>query len=400
MGKEELFDSFDLNSLIEIPGNGESFEELEEKEKKKQISEEDIKEKEDDGLIEIDTETVQEQEDVDEKKKESEETPSEESSSSPSPYLAFANAISKEGVLTDFTEDEWNELVKTKGEDGALLELTNRTLEERLQYELEQYKGSLSETDRVIFESKLNGVPLDDAGFVYHNKQYLASLKDEDLEKIDVQKDLIRQELELSGFSDEEIEDTIQAFEDTDKLGSKSKLSFKKLTTYWKEEESNLKKKAEEERAEKEETRQRNIANLRSVIDNWSEVVPGLKMNKQTKDKVFDSIVNPVAQTKEGTLLNAVGVTRHRNPQVFEAALNYYHHLGLFNIDDKGNFKPDFSKIMEVLGTETSKKTRKIFEENTVFKGGKPVIPKDNEIKGTEVLESFKRLDAAMKNRR
>ena len=44
---------------------------------------------------------------------------------------------------------------------------------------------------------------------------------------------------------------------------------------------------------------------------------------------------------------------------------HFYHMIGLFNIDDKGNFKPDFSKIMQVSKSNTVKSLEKDLQKMT-----------------------------------
>jgi hypothetical protein len=87
-------------------------------------------------------------------------------------------------------------------------------------------------------------------------------------------------------------------------------------------------------------------------IDARDSFIDGLNLNKISKDKLKNNVLNPVYKDpKTGKEFNSLMYKQQRNPVEFEMLINYYDTLGLFNLDTKGNFKPDISKLKSVAKT-------------------------------------------------
>ena len=100
----------------------------------------------------------------------------------------------------------------------------------------------------------------------------------------------------------------------------------------------------------------------------------------------------PVAKDEQGNALNPVMATRSKNPDAFEMMVHYYHSLGLFNIDDAGQAKPDFSKIAKVQKTKATDEMRSIFETKEKAVAGKTNIPQQSEDELDDFDKAFRRL--------
>jgi hypothetical protein len=55
---------------------------------------------------------------------------------------------------------------------------------------------------------------------------------------------------------------------------------------------------------------------------------------------------------------------------MFDVILRYYNRLGLFNFEEDGTFKPDFSKVSNDIRTKEVKKIRSIVEDVDSFISG------------------------------
>jgi hypothetical protein len=106
----------------------------------------------------------------------------------------------------------------------------------------------------------------------------------------------------------------------------------------------------------------------------------------------MQSMTVPIAKDANGNPLNPVTLTRSKNPDAFEMMIHYYHGLGLFNIDDDGQMKPDFSKIAKVQKTKATDEFRTAFESREKTVAGKTVMPKLNEDELDEFEKAFRRL--------
>ena len=75
-------------------------------------------------------------------------------------------------------------------------------------------------------------------------------------------------------------------------------------------------------------------------------------------------------------------------------ALHYYHSLGMFNVDENGNFKPDFSKIKNIAVTKATEKFKGMFEDKTsgMYKSGQANVQKPEEHVNDEYDEAWSRL--------
>lgn len=397
MAGEESFgnlDALDISNIIEIPDKQE-----EAKENKKVTDKEEVVTKTEDATIYNDgsfelIDKTESQESTEEEDKE-DKTPSKADDSSPSsPYLAFARYNAEEGVFDSFDDEEWKKLVEEHGEDGALFELNKRTIDNEVQKQVESYKNLLTPEDKLIFESKVKGLPLDEVGFINHNKKKFSSLTDEDYEDESLQEEIVRHDLKLKGNTDEDINDIVDSLKETDKLKGKAKNSTSSIVNYYTKREKELNLEREKIEQEQLKAYQVEVEKTKLYIESLDEIVPGIKIDKKTKAKLFDSMTKSVDTDENGQPLNDLMVIQRKNPAAFTTALNYYKELGLFNIDDKGNFNPDFSKITGKIQTKVSKETRKIFETNAAFQGGnKTAAPKDEKEIEDTYSDSFKRVN-------
>lgn len=272
--------------------------------------------------------------------------------------------------------------------------MNKRTIDNEVQKQVESYKNLLTPEDKLIFESKVKGLPLDEVGFINHNKKKFSSLTDEDYEDESLQEEIVRHDLKLKGNTDEDINDIVDSLKETDKLKGKAKNSTSSIVNYYTKREKELNLEREKIEQEQLKAYQVEVEKTKLYIESLDEIVPGIKIDKKTKAKLFDSMTKSVDTDENGQPLNDLMVIQRKNPAAFTTALNYYKELGLFNIDDKGNFNPDFSKITGKIQTKVSKETRKIFETNAAFQGGnKTAAPKDEKEIEDTYSDSFKRVN-------
>jgi hypothetical protein len=373
-----LFDTIDLTIMgdLEIPVGGEP-------KKEENIDDESIevgkvkkpttKETDDydNEFIEIDDipkKIVEEDEDDDTESK----TPPQEkkSNSSSSPFLPFAKTLNEEGFLSDFTEEEFSELATELGSEvEALMELSRRSF----QSELEIYKNEQEAEYKAFLEAKASGVNLNEWGDIASEKKYYESIKEDALESNEaLQKKIITAYLTEKGFSKEEIDDTIETYEDTVKLNTKATTALTKMKESVLSREKKLLEDKKLEDIKVLENRKETQKNLRSQIEAYKEIIPGLGINKQTKDKLFSNITQPVKQGPNGEQWNLATAKRMEDPLKYAILETYFVELGLF--DGK------FDKVLAKTKTKALSSLEKALSEkgNTDFKSGK-IIDEDEE---------------------
>lgn len=120
-------------------------------------------------------------------------------------------------------------------------------------------------------------------------------------------------------------------------------IQYKEKITSLKEQEELLKKEQQEQ-----------FENTKKIILEQTEHF-GVKLDKQTRTKIFDSMYKPIEKDKSGKPLNKIQKYAQENPVDFNIA------LGTAFVLTNG-FK-DFSKIGGIIGKTVQQKAIKDFEE-------------------------------------
>lgn len=416
--KDDLFDVTLGGGLIEIPDKGDEVSDTTGKETKKEEKKGPVKIEENvllhqDGSFEIDEFAEEKKKNIEnpsedddeeegaiiEKTEKKKETPSKggssDSSPSSSPYLAFAKDRASEGVFLNFTDEDWADLVeRNEGDEAqALRELHSLSLQKIVQKNVEKYKESLTPEEKMLYEAKEKGLPLDRYSVAKHNHTKYSKITAEQIKSDPkIAEDVVAKFLELKGFTPEEAKEEIEGYKALDNLEPKA---IKALEVVPKAFEKQIKDiEVETESAEKAKTdkiRQR-VARMKSMVDNVPEIIPGIKLTKPVREKIMESMTVPVSQDEDGNPLNPVMATRQKNPEGFEMLIHYYHQLGLFNIDDSGKLAPDFSKIAKIEKTKAVDSMRSAFESKENSQTGKAAKPKTQDDDMTDWERAFKRL--------
>ena len=171
--------------------------------------------------------------------KDKNDSSSKKGTSSSSAFRSFANALNEEGIVSSFTDEEYAQLVEETGSEAeALIELNRRTIEA----EIEAYKEESEAEFKAFLEARDAGVNLNDWAVVQDNKKRFAKITDEELDTNEkLQKQLITEDLKRRKFEDADILDTIESYEDTNKLATMPRKALKNLAKAEEEKEEALK---------------------------------------------------------------------------------------------------------------------------------------------------------------
>jgi hypothetical protein len=320
---------------------------------------------------------------------------SSDSSPSSSPYLAFAKDQAKEGVFLDFSDEQWAVLVERNegSESAALRELSAISQSEMIKSGIERYKDSLTPEEKALYEAKEKGIPVDQYGIAKHNYDKWSKVdKDTLKENVKLQEDVVTEVLTLRGFSQEEIKEEIEGYKALENLEAKAEKALPLIPDVYKKRIESLETKAAaEEQSRKDKIAQR-VSKMKKMVDTVPEIIPGIKLTKPTREKILSSMTTPIARDAQGNPLNPVMATRAKNPEAFEMMIHYYHGLGLFDIEDDGSLKPDFSKIANIEKTKATDELRDIFESKEKPISGKSPKVKTEDDDMSDFENAFRRL--------
>lgn len=256
------FESEDLEKIVytetEDPAHEEEEDETPEETSKETPEEEDPEE---------DPEEVEDLEDEEE----------EESEESGYNFKALASALAEEGVI-DYEASE---------EDDNSIELISNAVTNTAKSMLEEYKESIPEQGRKFLDY------LEKGGDPNKFFETISSSKvtDLDIEDESNQKRIISEYLKLSDYSDEEIAETLQDYEDGLILEKQAKLASKRLGKIYEKEEEKLIKSQEESIKAEQKKFDEYVNTIKTSIDS-ADSLAGLKISKAEKKSLQSYILD------------------------------------------------------------------------------------------------------------
>lgn len=313
--------------------------------------------------------------------------PADKNQVSSSPVSVFAKALAERGVFSEFTEEKFNKILEDNNNDPieALIELNRETIAR----ETEEYKKGLDSNMAEIAEAIESGVNMQEFIRLKQSENTFLSITPEKLkEDVVAQEKIVAELLRLRGNSKDEISEDIKIYKDINKLAEKAEKGYEILKKYHETEKTKL----QQETLQKEKQQREYIQNLHSTVQKHitelDEIIPGIKLNKQSKEELYKSMTTIVGESKNGTPLTSVAKTRDEDPIKFETLLHYYHKIGLFS--------GKFDKFLTVMKSTATKDLHKILQSENTFKSNTvEKTPKSNDKVNKDLNAAF---DFALKD--
>ena len=282
-----------------------------------------------------------------------------ESSSSPNHWLVFAKSLEESGLLSEFTDEQFNQIVEEVGSPSeAIIQMANKTIEKTINEHIESqdndYKEFVKFRDLGVDMNEYAKISKQAKGYDSYTVESIRS--DEDL-----QKEVVRQHLTLKGMDKDEIDETIESLEDTGKLGKRAEAALENLKKFKYVQLAKLEEETKNGQIARENAVKEQLSIIRKSVDDVTEIVPGVKLSKQHKDKLYDMITKPVAVI-DGQQVNAITEKMMKNPTAFNLKLAELIRLGIF--DDK------WDAITKVQKTKAINELEKVIESGVAFKSG------------------------------
>lgn len=302
----------------------------------------------------------------------------EKSPSSQSALASLALVLQEAGVLpSTFTTEE---ISKIENIDVLVNALASKTKENEY--------ADLVDEQKEYLEALRTGVPHYQYAEKKSNAQAYKKLTEEAIESNEaLQLELIKRSFIIKNIDIETATELAQKIVKDDDSVDKAIRAKDALIKY---EEDNLKaevQKAKENSDKKLKDEQDKIDSLKSKVNENTEVLPGVKINSQTKEKVFNSMVTPVKKNESGQFLNEV-MDLYANNADYKMKLHTLHIL------TKGF--TDFSKLKNSEKSQAVKDLEKKLEGNTGtgFGSGRNNTSLENGLTSKQIvnaLPSFKK---------
>ena len=270
--------------------------------------------------------------------------PNDDGSSPNSVYSSIAEALKKDGIFPDLSDDDITD-VKTPDDFAELFEkaVANR----------------LDERQRRIDEALGNGVAPDTIRMYEQTLQYLGSINEEVLSSEgedgeNLRRQLIYNDLINRGYSQDkalkEIEKSFKAGSDIDDARDALEALNTFYTNGYQKMQDDAKKAAENAR----ELQKKQSEDFRKLVLEDEIKLGESTLDKRTKQRIFDAVTRPVHKDeKTGKLLTAVQKFQMENP------LEFLKQLGMwFVLTDGGKNTNGFTK--EAVRAEKNKSIREL----------------------------------------
>lgn len=210
-----------------------------------------------------------------------EEPTSDEGTEEVSPIRAIAEWAGTKGIIDfdpekfedseDYLENKLNDVVKSK---------------------VEAYKQDLPEVLHDLINNFEEGVPLMELIDSKSRQMELSSIDESALEKdVDLQKNILRQHLANQDYKEDAIEKKIKRLEDNLLLEEESKEALEKLKVFEEKYQQNLIKETQERKKQAEKEWQDTLKNIEKTIMTADEIIPGIKLTKEEKQKLYDGYI-------------------------------------------------------------------------------------------------------------
>lgn len=334
---------------------------------------------------------------IDEDTKKKETPSSDDANKNPSSdntvFQSLIGALNEKGILSSQLDmNKINDAIK-EGEDptNILFDLMAYELQTQINY----YKEQLPEKIQRLINNYEEGVPLDKILQLKIEQDRLSNIPESKIkDDPEIQKEIIKRYMTEMGENETRILKNIKRLESTEELEDEALENYKALLNLYEKKEQNLRDEANAAEAKFNEEREQMLNNIKTNVMNTNEVIPGIQLNDKDRESIFSSMTKPVGVDENGTPMSSVWKTRAINPIEFEKALHYYHMIGLFNFDNRGNFKPDFSKLTKSVKNEAiSELSKKLNIEDKKSSGGSLGAKNEN-----AQSESISKIEKFLKN--
>ena len=254
-------------------------------------------------------------------------------SSSNAPFtIIFARDLDKQGLLSSFDEEVFTKAIEKDGEATALRNL----IQAEVTSNIEVAKQDLDAGYQDYLNMVGKGVTPEAAGNLLELKERFNSI---DADKL-IEDDNTKQRREIitdyfnltTQMSDAKVKDFVDRSFDMGNDVEDSKEYLETLKLMVTKNITQQEETAKEQQKLNDQAKQQRLEELKDDINAINEIIPGQKLNKQTKQDMYGMLIKPV-QDKDGRTTNQLWAKRAEDPMFFDARVAYLLHTGYFEKD-------------------------------------------------------------------
>jgi hypothetical protein len=297
-------------------------------------------EKEDNELKDFDINKQLANKDDDDSEEDTSKTPSpnvglNNTDNSESYALAFARYQLERGNLTNLDEEALLKVVEEQGEDEAIAWLFQNEVDLNREAIRDEIRAEYDDDIQEYLKLRDKGVDGLKAKDIASVKRFYDNVDKDDLEddkneglRSDIIADWYKRTTRLSDAKIKKlVENHVALGEDIEV----AKDAVDEVRNILAEDIKQYEEYTKKQQKEFEEANRKQLEQLKQRVESMDEVLPGYKINKQTKDKIHEMIVKPVAQDANGNPLNAIWKKRLEDPFKFDTMIAYLEILGVFD---------------------------------------------------------------------
>ena len=333
----------DTPSIFEPQLKIQEVEEIPEEEPKQEEVKEEVKEK---PSEEVKDEEPGEPQAENKEEPVSETTEASEAEEETESALRVFAEMQRDKGLIDFNDEEFQE------DDEWLLNRVSDTIESKVN----EYKDSIPSEIKYLLDNYEAGVPLGNLLEMQNQEQVYESISVENLEKSDaLQRNVVRDLLVKTGWSEERANKKIQRYEDAGVLHEEAEEALSSLVEMQKREKEQFVENKKKEQQQRIEAHEKWLVDLKDHIGKKEEILPGFKLSPRDKDNLYKGITKLDRQGK-----NEIMRLREKDPE-FDLKIAYLATV----------LKWDFSAFER---QSTTKSTRKLADaiKSTKKTGSRP----------------------------
>lgn len=258
-------------------------------------------------------------------------------------YSSMATACVEDGIFPDLDE----EFLKTVKDAEGFKEALNK-----------QMKAMLDERQRMISEALEYGVEPDDVRKYQNVLEYIDNISEDAIKEegeagIALRKKLIYNDYLNRGFSEERAKKyTQRSFDQGTDIDDAldAKLSNKE---FYSSQYENIVEQAKKQAGQEALEEKKRAESVRKTIMETEEPFEGVKLDKATRQRVFETISKPVYKDKDGNMYTALQKAQHDDEEGFIRKLGYIFTLtdGFKNLDGlvKGKVQKETKRGLQKL---------------------------------------------------
>lgn len=271
------------------------------------------------------------------------------------------------GLVKELVDNGIIELPEGKAIESSedLVELFDSTVNSKINNSIDEFKGSFSGAKKMFLEIEDYFDDETVAMRVAKDLDYYGKVTDDVIrENANVQKDLLSRYLRMKGMNQNEITEALSEAEALAKLEDKALQAFPQLKQAASQFIEGKKQEAAVRKQEVEKQNEEFFNNMLNAVDEADELVPGVSLTKRHKETMKKNMVDVVFEDPDtGQQLTELGYKQYSNPEGFERLIQFYNVLGLFQSNDKGEFKPDLSKLVKLTEKQVKKGLDQLIRE-------------------------------------